>query len=53
MGKINEKWHRAHRMPKNPTAKERLDWHMAHAKACGCRELTPSALARLRRAARR
>ncbi|HAV24495.1 MAG TPA: hypothetical protein DCX46_13620 [Bacteroidetes bacterium] len=39
---INAVWHRSHRMPKNPTPQQRLDWHIAHAKNCGCRELTPS-----------
>ncbi len=26
-------------MPKNPTLDQRIDWHVAHAKACGCREI--------------
>jgi hypothetical protein len=35
-------WHRANRMPKNPTLDQRLDWHVAHAKVCGCREMPDS-----------
>jgi len=41
MGKINAAWHKANSMPKNPTLDQRIAWHVAHAAACGCRELTP------------
>ena len=40
MRKINATWHRAHVMPKNPTLDQRIEWHVAHARACGCREIT-------------
>lgn len=43
---LNRKWHETHRMPKNATQAERLRWHIAHAKACGCREM-PETLKRL------
>jgi hypothetical protein len=49
--KINAEWHRAHRMPKNATPQQRLQWHLAHAKACSCRPLTTDMLERLRKAA--
>jgi len=39
MNKINEKWHLANKMPKNPTLDERIDWHLAHSKNCECRKL--------------
>ena len=39
MGKINAEWHRAHPMPKNATLDQRIEWHLAHARACGCREI--------------
>ena len=39
MGKINAEWHRAHPMPTNPTLDQRIEWHLAHAKACGCRKI--------------
>ncbi|MGZ8649669.1 MAG: hypothetical protein ACXW08_13755 [Solirubrobacteraceae bacterium] len=35
---INADWHNAHRMPKNPTFEQRLEWHRAHARECGCRK---------------
>lgn len=38
--KINAVWHTAHRMPKNPTLDQRIDWHVKHARNCSCRELT-------------
>jgi hypothetical protein len=50
---INATWHRKNRMPQRPTAAQRLRWHLAHAKACNCRELTPSTLEKLRVAARK
>jgi hypothetical protein len=36
-------------MPKRPTLAQRVDWHLAHAKACGCREIPKTVLAELRR----
>lgn len=42
MGKINGAWHNAHLMPKNPTDKQRAEWHHQHALHCGCRAITPS-----------
>ena len=38
-GKINAEWHRVHRMPSNPSLAQRIEWHLAHAKACGCRPI--------------
>jgi len=43
MGKINKEWHLKHRMPKNPTEEQRLEWHRMHAIHCSCREM-PAAL---------
>jgi len=42
--KINKAWHEAHPMPKNPTIEERLAWHIAHYKACKCREQLPESI---------
>jgi hypothetical protein len=39
MGKINKEWHANNRMPKNPTRDQRIEWHVAHAKNCACREM--------------
>lgn len=41
---VNRGWHEAHRMPKNPTREERVEWHAEHAAACSCRPI-PSGLA--------
>jgi hypothetical protein len=38
--KINAEWHSRHRMPKNPTLDQRLEWHLAHARHCSCRRLS-------------
>jgi hypothetical protein len=48
---INATWHKEHRMPARPTDTQRLEWHVAHAKACGCRKLTKTMLADLQRKA--
>ena len=39
MGKTNRLWHEQNRMPKNPTIQQRIEWHLAHAKACECRPI--------------
>lgn len=50
MGKINKEWHEKHRMPKNPTRQQRLEWHIAHSKHCTCRVLTDKLKAELKAA---
>jgi uncharacterized damage-inducible protein DinB len=47
--KINAKWHAAHRMPRNATIEQRVRWHVAHAAACGCREMPAAIRAELQR----
>ncbi|MCO5160504.1 MAG: hypothetical protein M9939_05175 [Mesorhizobium sp.] len=37
--KINKQWHAAHRLPRNASFEQRLEWHKAHAEKCGCRQL--------------
>ncbi len=45
--KMNAEWHRVNRMPAEPTLDERLDWHVAHDKQCGCRKMPASIVAEL------
>jgi hypothetical protein len=47
--KLNKDWHEQHRMPKNPTLDQRVEWHIAHKKACGCREIPESVKEELRK----
>jgi hypothetical protein len=49
---INATWHRAHLMPKRPTAAQRLAWHLEHARECACRPLPDSMRSALTEAAR-
>ena len=49
MSKINAVWHKVNRMPARATLDERVAWHLAHVKACGCRDLPASILAELKR----
>ena len=36
---MNKAWHLKHKMPKNPTVEQRIEWHLAHSKNCGCRKI--------------
>jgi hypothetical protein len=47
---INATWHKKHVMPDNATPAQRLKWHGAHAKHCGCRPFTAAMRAKLERA---
>ncbi|MFA7254218.1 MAG: hypothetical protein WC107_06745 [Patescibacteria group bacterium] len=42
MGSINKEWHLAHKMPKNPTETERLEWNREHSRNCTCRPMPES-----------
>jgi len=46
---MNAAWHRKHPLPPRPTLDQRVRWHAAHAKACGCREMPPSIVKELRK----
>ena len=37
---INKEWHLKNKMPKNPTPKQRMEWHVEHCENCKCREPT-------------
>jgi uncharacterized protein YdhG (YjbR/CyaY superfamily) len=43
-GKVNAAWHRRNRMPQGVTQYRRAVWHLAHARACGCRPIPKSVL---------
>lgn len=49
MGRINADWHRANPMPEHPTDEQRVAWHLAHARACGCRRIEGGVKALLER----
>jgi hypothetical protein len=40
-GKINASWHKSNKMPARATLDQRVEWHLAHQKACGCRPSFP------------
>jgi hypothetical protein len=42
--KINATWHKANRMPARATLDQRVAWHLAHSKACGCRSDLPASI---------
>jgi hypothetical protein len=50
---INATWHKQHPMPMGSTLSQRVQWHVAHAKACGCRAIPPTVLKELRRIGRK
>jgi hypothetical protein len=49
MATLNVIWHKKHPMPMKSSLEQRVEWHLGHAKACGCREMPPTVLAELRR----
>lgn len=49
MGRINTTWHQKHRMPPRPTLEQRVSWHVAHARWCGCRAMPATVIAELKR----
>ncbi|MFC0012729.1 hypothetical protein [Devosia nitrariae] len=49
MGKINKQWHEAHKLARNATLDERIDWHVKHAANCACRPIPRSILDELER----
>ncbi len=36
---MNVDWHQANVLGRGAAFEERLQWHVAHAKACGCRAM--------------
>lgn len=40
--KLNREWHLQHKLPRNATLQERLDWHALHAANCHCRDMPVS-----------
>jgi hypothetical protein len=49
---MNASWHKRHPMPMGSTLDQRVEWHVAHARACGCREMPPTVIKELKRRAR-
>ena len=47
--KLNADWHKTHKMPKNPTLEERIQWHAEHIKHCKCRKPTGQMLEELKK----
>lgn len=47
--KINKEWHEQHKMPKNPTFRQRVEWHLAHQKNCACRPVSAKLAAEMKK----
>ena len=45
--KFNREWHLTHRMPKNATLQQRMEWHMEHQKNCNCRPIPAKIVAEI------
>jgi hypothetical protein len=39
---LNKEWHRLNRMPLRAIREQRIKWHAAHTRVCGCREIPES-----------
>jgi hypothetical protein len=48
MSRLNAAWHLKHPMPRSATMAQRVKWHVAHARACGCREIPKTVLTELK-----
>jgi hypothetical protein len=48
MPKLNAAWHQRNRMPPKANLEQRIEWHLAHARACACREIPKTVLAAVR-----
>jgi hypothetical protein len=46
--KTNAEWHAKHPMPTRATLEDRVKWHAAHARHCGCRPVPASLAARVK-----
>jgi len=46
--KINKTWHKANPMPKKATDKQKIQWHVDHARLCGCRPIPKSVLEKMK-----
>jgi hypothetical protein len=44
----NAAWHERYPMPRNASLDQRVQWHIQHAKACGCREMPQTIVTELR-----
>ena len=40
--KLNREWHLQHKLARNASLEERINWHMLHAENCQCREMPES-----------
>ncbi|MCG5239367.1 hypothetical protein [Azospirillum doebereinerae] len=45
---MNRNWHEAHPMPPKATRQQRVEWHLEHVQACGCRPPPASLIAEIR-----
>jgi hypothetical protein len=46
--KANIAWHQKNPMPKNPTLQQKIEWHVEHARKCGCRPIPTSIQSKIR-----
>jgi hypothetical protein len=50
---MNKDWHKQHRMPRDASPRERVQWHLEHAKNCSCRPFPKGLLSKLSEQERR
>jgi hypothetical protein len=44
---MNPEWHKQHKMPDKATEKERIEWHLEHARNRACRPVPEDLLAKM------
>jgi len=50
---MNKDWHKQHRMPRDASPRERVQWHLEHAKNYSCRPFPKGLLSKLSEQERR
>jgi hypothetical protein len=45
---MNAQWHAKRKMPRSANLDQRIQWHLDHAKQCGCRPIPPRLLQEIR-----
>lgn len=46
-GRVNGEWHKAHVLGSNAPMDRRVEWHLEHARECGCRGIPGPVLAEI------
>jgi len=46
---MNKEWHKANKLSQKASVDDRIRWHLAHAKKCGCRPVPKTLLTEIKK----